>query len=170
MCVGICRTLTRRTNTAWKLKECIHVSAVLSCFVMKKVTSCWNPPPPTNFPPCFESLWNTYSSFMKVEANSALLRVFRVFTRPRPKRHGLFLFLFLVCVRGGVALEWIWSKLWLLSISFCQTSGFHVRPPPDHLSQIRQTDQKDQTSRSVWVWLTNFANFAKIAFKQRQTH
>ena len=39
---------------------------------------------------------------------------------------------------------------------FVKTSGFHVRPPSDHLSQIRQTDQKDQTSRSAWVWLTNF--------------
>ena len=53
---------------------------------------------------------------------------------------------------------------------FVNTSGFHVRPPSDHLSQIRLTDQKDQTSRSVWVWLTNFANFAKIAFKQTKTH
>ena len=53
---------------------------------------------------------------------------------------------------------------------FVKTSGFLVRPPSDHLSQIRLTDQKDQTSRSVWVWLTNFANFAKIAFKQTKTH
>ena len=52
---------------------------------------------------------------------------------------------------------------------FVSTSELNVRPPSDHLSQIRLTDQKDQTSRSVWVWLTNFANFAnfaKIAFKQ----
>ena len=43
---------------------------------------------------------------------------------------------------------------------------FHVRPPSDHLSQIRLTDQKDKTSRSVWVWLNNFANFARITHQQ----
>ena len=48
-----------------------------------------------------------------------------------------------------VAHEWIWSNcvhLWF-------TSGFHVRPPSDHLSQIDLTDQKDQTSRCVLVGL-----------------
>ena len=50
---------------------------------------------------------------------------------------------------------------------FVNTSVFHVRPPSDHLSLIRLTDRKDQMSRSVWVWLTNFA---KIAFKQTKTH
>ena len=30
--------------------------------------------------------------------------------------------------------------------------------------QISLTVQNDQTSHSVWVWFTNFAKFAKIAF------
>ena len=70
-----------------------------------------------------------------------------------------------------VAHEWIWSNcvhLWF-------TSGFHVRPPSDHSSQIDLTDQKDQTSRSVLVGLpilpkssytnkTPLANVKKLFF------
>ena len=48
------------------------------------------------------------------------------------------------------------------------TSGFHVRPPSDH--QIHLTDQKDQTSRSVWVWLTNFAKIAFYKKPKTQNH
>ena len=59
----------------------------------------------------------------------------------------------------------------LLSFSFCQHfSGFHVRPPSDHLSQIHLTDLKDQTSPSVWLWLTNFTKIAFYNKTKTQNH
>ena len=64
---------------------------------------------------------------------------------------------------GGDTLEDFGSNGGYFKLVFVKTSGCHVQPPSDHLSQIFLTDQKDQMSCSEWVWLTNFA---KIAFKQ----
>ena len=67
--------------------------------------------------------------------------------------------------RGGMHLSEFGQNCGYFQLVFVNTSGFLVRPPSDHLSQIRQTDQKDQTSRSVWVWLTSFAKSPLIKQK-----
>ena len=62
---------------------------------------------------------------------------------------------------GGVALHSseFGQNCGYFELVFLDTSGFHVRPQSNHLSQIRQTDQKDQTSRSVWVSVDQFCHF-----------
>ena len=70
---------------------------------------------------------------------------------------------FVLYIREGLHSSEFGQNCGYFQLVFVNTSGFHVRPPSDHLSQICLMDQKDQMSCSVWVWSTNFA---KIAFKQ----